>query len=379
VGANFELQLEQRNQTQMDRLYLMSQDLAQATLLKRVPRQTPITINSHGLFAQFGEFSFTAQIREFVSGFASNSVPAQLPPSLASRDLDNATLPANRRVDFAGYLPEVMGFSVNISSAMVPPGGPVRLKEQLYMIAYSYTGVNPLPLDALQDEQTGESLLGINAFVNRNNSLEAVAASGFVQILPGILAREEARALDLQAVNPGRYYTFSLQAYNLVMRLWGDTGVKLYPGTTWYHLADMSVLRGFSPYLELAQSPPPPPSPPPLPPSPPAPKPPPSPPKVEDDLTAIVVMVAMGAAVCMALVVFFIYRRRRQRKAHTVRPRSRVDPTGPTPSDPLLSPDDEDLDEFMDEDPEAGDGDGLGDMDAFEDAGGDSEGEHEIM
>jgi len=378
VGANFEQQLEQRNQTQMDRLYLMSQDLAQATLLKRVPRQTPITIISHGLFADFGEFSFTAQIREFVSGFV-NNVPLELPPTLASRDLDNATLPANRRVDFSGSLPGVMAFSVNVSSTMVPPGGPVRPREQLYMIAYSYSGVNPLPLDALQDEQTGESLFGVNAFVNRNNSLEAIAASGFVEVLPEMVAREEIRALELQAVNPGRYYTFSLQAYNLVTRLWGDTGMKLYPGSLWYHLTDMSVLRGFSPYLEVAQSPPPPPSPPPLPPTPPAPKPPPSPPKMQDDLTAIVVIVAMGVAVIMALVIFFIYRRRRQRKAHTVRPRSRVDPTGPTPSDPLLSPDDEDLDEFMDEDPEAGDGDGLGDMDGFEDAGGDSEGEHEIM
>jgi len=362
----------------MDRLYLMSQDLAQATLLKRVPRQTPITIISHGLFADFGEFSFTAQIREFVSGFV-NNVPLELPPTLASRDLDNATLPANRRVDFSGSLPGVMAFSVNVSSTMVPPGGPVRPREQLYMIAYSYSGVNPLPLDALQDEQTGESLFGVNAFVNRNNSLEAIAASGFVEVLPEMVAREEIRALELQAVNPGRYYTFSLQAYNLVTRLWGDTGMKLYPGSLWYHLTDMSVLRGFSPYLEVAQSPPPPPSPPPLPPTPPAPKPPPSPPKMQDDLTAIVVIVAMGVAVIMALVIFFIYRRRRQRKAHTVRPRSRVDPTGPTPSDPLLSPDDEDLDEFMDEDPEAGDGDGLGDMDGFEDAGGDSEGEHEIM
>jgi hypothetical protein len=102
----------------------------------------------------------------------------------------------------------------------------------------------------------------------------------------------------------------------------------------------------------------------------------------ENDLTAAIVGAAMATAVLMALLVFFAYRRRSQRRAHIIRPRTRVDPTGPAPTDPLLSPDDDDLDEFYDDDPEAGEGDGIDGYDereGYDEAGGDSEGEHEIM
>lgn len=390
-GADFEEQSDERDETKMSQLFKFSQELAVSVLQRRVPRQGPVTVYSYGLMDVIGEFSFTSQIREFKSGHVLTPAVVAPPPTQLIAQANNLTNSSNlqtvtgRAADAFGFLPGVISFVANVTadSNLDLPGGPLKTKERLWVVGYGYTGVNPLNPSALEDDQASEILVGVNSFVERNQTLEPLRAQGMVELQPAIMASEERRRAELQSLpkedGTFNYYNFGLRSYQNATSSWSTSGIIPYDDSNWYYLENLKLRQGYSPYLELAQSPPPPPLSPPSPPLPPTPNPPPSPPKAEQDLTAVVIGAAVGVAVLICLLLFLIYRRRRQRKAYVVRPRHRIDPTGPSPTDPLLSPDDEDMEEIMDEDPEAGEGDGLGDTEGFEEVGGDSEGEHEIM
>eukprot|EP00959_Pyramimonas_sp_CCMP1952_P001709 35181-Pyramimonas_sp.AAC.1 len=205
-GVDFEKQMEERNHTQMAMLFDWSQDLGIATLQGRKPRQAPVTVYSYGLLSTAGEFSFQAQVQEVTQGFAAvvpNFAPSQTflemihendmaeaegfaPLTPVCTDGSLAIGGSCKIHDFLGYLPGTMAYAVNITNppvGSVIKGGPVQPGEAVYLVVYSYTGVNPLPPEAtLNPQVSNDTYFGFNTYRKFDRKFEPIYGAAFVEL-----------------------------------------------------------------------------------------------------------------------------------------------------------------------------------------------------
>eukprot|EP00239_Pterosperma_sp_CCMP1384_P012248 CAMPEP_0197860128 /NCGR_PEP_ID=MMETSP1438-20131217/35284_1 /TAXON_ID=1461541 /ORGANISM="Pterosperma sp., Strain CCMP1384" /LENGTH=2318 /DNA_ID=CAMNT_0043476891 /DNA_START=1 /DNA_END=6957 /DNA_ORIENTATION=+ len=371
-APDFEEQMEERNQLAMDVLYAMGQDLGIAVVQEVEAGQRPVTLRSHNIFEPT-EFSLQANRKRLLASYETS------PPADGASPSDFVSS------DMLGVVPGIFEYAANITNE--PTDNIVAdYNEVVNVVAFGYNGVNPVQPSATEDGRASPNVLfGLSPYVLRGGQFAEVSAAAVVEIAPGIVTQESER------VTPGTY--MGLRYYDREQLSWLTSGVTTFGESfpVLAYLDNFAAGQGYGPYLEDAESPPmpspPPPNQPPPPPSP-VPTPPPAPPLVEKEKkgvdVGIIIFAVAGAVGAIALIALFVIIRRRRALAQAVgtRPGPAVitDAAGPTPSDPLLSPDDEGLDDDT-PDPEAGEGDGLGagDTGYNSSAGGDSEGEHEIM
>jgi hypothetical protein len=174
-----------------------------------VPRQAPVTVYSYGLLTPGGEFSFQSQIAPRTSNLQAY-IPDKPPPGTYLDMLHDSTMDMTgwtdmesvpvcpdgqvslngcKIHDFQGYLPNSFAFALNATTDMEPPGGMIQFNEILYLVAFSYTGVNPLPPEAtLNPRASNNTYFGWNTYVYRNDSFESASAAAMVELQDPLLA-----------------------------------------------------------------------------------------------------------------------------------------------------------------------------------------------